>query len=159
MILKVQDKFGVQSLGYPGDFNYREFYRDIGYDADYDYIKPYIAKNGARVNTGIKYHRITGKTEFKDYYNVQWAKDSAEKQAGHFLDSRVNQINELEKFMDTPPIVVCPYDAELYGHWWYEGPYWLYILFKKIYYDDCNFKLITPSEYIDKFPCMQISSP
>ncbi len=47
--------------GYPGDFNYREFYRDIGYDADYDYIKPYIASNGARVYTGIKYHRITGK--------------------------------------------------------------------------------------------------
>ena len=145
--------------GYPGDFNYREFYRDIGYDADYEYIKPYIAKNGVRVNTGIKYHRITGKTEFKDYYNVQWAMDSAEKQAGHFLDSRVNQINDLSNLMDTPPIVVCPYDAELYGHWWYEGPYWLYILFKKIYYDDCNFKLITPGEYIDKFPCMQISSP
>ncbi len=145
--------------GYPGDFNYREFYRDIGYDADYEYIKPYIAKNGVRVNTGIKYHRITGKTEFKDYYNVQWAKDSAEKQAGHFLDSRVIQINELSNIMDTPPIVVCPYDAELYGHWWYEGPYWLYILFKKIYYDDCNFELITPGEYIDKFPFMQQSSP
>ena len=145
--------------GYPGDFNYREFYRDIGYDADYEYIKPYIAKNGVRVNTGIKYHRITGKTDFKDYYNVQWAMDSAEKQAGHFLDSRTNQINDLSSFMDTPPIVVCPYDAELYGHWWYEGPYWLYILFKKIYYDDCNFKLITPGEYIDKFPRIQISSP
>ena len=70
--------------GYPGDFNYREWYRDIGYEADYDYIKPYIAHNGVRVPTGIKYYRITGKTEFKDYYNVQWAKDSAEKQAGHF---------------------------------------------------------------------------
>ncbi len=146
--------------GYPGDFNYREFYRDIGYDADYEYIKPYIAKNGARVNTGIKYHRITSKDgDFKDYYNVQWAKDSAERQAGHFLDSRVNQINDLANIMDTAPIVVCPYDAELYGHWWYEGPYWLYILFKKIYYDKCNFKLITPGEYIDKYPCMQISSP
>ena len=145
--------------GYPGDFNYREFYRDIGYDADYEYIKPYIAKNGARVNTGIKYHRITGKTELKDYYNVQWAMDSAEMQAGHFLDSRVEQINDLTKYMDVPPFILCPYDAELYGHWWYEGPYWLYILFKKIYYDDCNFKLITPSEYIDKYPVMQISSP
>ena len=40
--------------GYPGDYNYREFYRDIGYDADYEYIKPYIASNGARVHTGIK---------------------------------------------------------------------------------------------------------
>jgi len=145
--------------GYPGDFNYREFYRDIGYDADYEYIKPYIAKNGARVNTGIKYYRITSKGEYKDYYNLQWAEDSAEKQSGHFFDSRVSQIKELSKMMDTPPIVVCPYDAELYGHWWYEGPYWLYILFKKIYYDKCNFKLITPSEYIDKYPNMQVSSP
>ena len=146
--------------GYPGDFNYREFYRDIGYDADYDYIKPYIAKNGVRVNTGIKYHRITSKGDFKDYYNLQWAKDSAEKQAGHFFDSRVNQINHLSNIMyPNPPIVVCPYDAELYGHWWYEGPYWLYILFKKIYYDDGNFKLITPGEYIDRYPEIQVCSP
>ena len=58
--------------------------------------------------------------------------DAAEKQAGHFLDSRTAQIDMLSKFMDVPPVVVCPYDAELYGHWWYEGPYWLYILFKKI---------------------------
>jgi len=146
--------------GYPGDFNYREFYRDIGYDADYDYIKPYIAHNGVRVNTGIKYHRITSKGEFKDYYNLQWAKDSAEKQAGHFFDSRVKQIDHLASIMNPkPPIIVCPYDAELYGHWWYEGPYWLYILFKKIYYDNGNFKLITPGEYIDKFPEIQVCSP
>lgn len=145
--------------GYPGDYNYREFYRDIGYDADYEYIKPYIASNGARVHTGIKYYRITGKTESKEYYNLQWAKDSAEKQAGHFLDSRTSQINHLSSLMEKPPIILCPYDAELYGHWWYEGPYWLYILFKKIYFDQDNFKLITPGEYIDKFPLMQEATP
>jgi len=145
--------------GYPGDFNYREFYRDIGYDADYEYIKPYIAHNGVRVNTGIKYYRITGKDCEKDYYDVRWAMDSAEKQAGHFMDCRKAQIENLAGYMDVPPIITCPYDAELYGHWWYEGPYWLYILFKKIYYDDCNFKLITPSEYIDNFPNIQVSSP
>ena len=146
-------------IGYPGDFNYREYYRDIGYEADYDYIKPYIAKNGDRVHTGIKYYRITSKSDFKDYYNIRWAKDTAEKQAGHFLDSRVSQINYLSEHMHIPPIVVCPYDAELYGHWWYEGPYWLYILFKKIYYDECNFKLITPGEYIDNYPEIQVASP
>ena len=146
-------------IGYPGDFNYREYYRDIGYETDYDYIKPYIAKNGVRVHTGIKYYRITSKGDFKDYYNLQWAKDTAERQAGHFFDSRVNQINYLSEQMHIPPIVVCPYDAELYGHWWYEGPYWLYTLFKKIYYDDCNFKLITPGEYIDQYPEIQVASP
>ena len=145
--------------GYPGDFNYREFYRDIGYEADYDYIKPYIAKNGVRVNTGIKYHRITGKTEHKDYYVEEWAHHSAEKQSGHFLDCRISQINYLSSFMHVPPLVVCPYDAELYGHWWYEGPYWIYVLFKKIHFDQDTFKLITPGEYIDKFPEIQMSKP
>ena len=145
--------------GYPGDFNYRDFYRDIGYEADYDYIKPYIAHNGVRVHTGIKYHRITGKTDNKDIYDIQWAKDSAELQAGDFLNSRTAQIENAAKYMNKPPIVVCPYDAELYGHWWYEGPYWLYILFKKIYYDECNFELITPSEYIDKYPEIQQCTP
>ncbi len=145
--------------GYPGDVNYREFYRDIGYDADYDYIKPYIAHNGVRVHTGIKYHRITGKNCEKDYYDVQWAKDSVERQAGHFMDSRNEQIENVSKYMENPPIILCPYDAELYGHWWYEGPYWLYILFKKVHYDDCNFEFITPSEYIDKYPNIQVSSP
>ena len=146
--------------GYPGDFNYREFYRDIGYDVeDYEYIKPYIASNGVRVSTGIKYHRITGKTGEKDYYNLQWAKDSAEMQAGHFMNSRIQQIHDVAPYMNKPPIILCPYDAELYGHWWYEGPYWLYILFKKIYYDQDEFALITPGEYIDKYPSIQVSTP
>ena len=145
--------------GYPGDYNYRDFYRDIGYEADYDYIKPYIAHNGVRVHTGIKYHRITGDTDNKDIYDIQWAKDSAERQAGHFLNSRTEQIENASHYMNKPPIVLCPYDAELYGHWWYEGPYWLYILFKKIYYDECNFELITPSEYMDKYPEIQQCQP
>ena len=145
--------------GYPGDYNYREFYRDIGYDVDYDYIKPYLTFDGVRVPTGIKYYRITGNTGEKDYYNPRWAMDSVEKQAGHFFDCRQAQITNLASHMDTPPIILCPYDAELYGHWWYEGPDWLYLLFKKIYYDKCDFKLITPSEYIDRYPNIQVSTP
>ncbi len=54
---------------------------------------------------------------------------------------------------------MCPYDAELFGHWWYEGPYWLYVLFKKIYYNNTNFKLITPSEYVKKYPVIQECTP
>ena len=34
--------------GYPGDYNYREFYRDVGYDLDYNYIKPYLHEDGVR---------------------------------------------------------------------------------------------------------------
>ena len=29
------------SVGYPADYNYREYYRDIGFDLDADYLEPY----------------------------------------------------------------------------------------------------------------------
>ncbi|MBZ4666022.1 MAG: (1-_4)-alpha-D-glucan branching enzyme, partial [Mahella sp.] len=54
--------------GYPGDYDYREFYRDIGHELDYNYIKPYIMSDGQRVQTGLKYYRITGKTDDKMPY-------------------------------------------------------------------------------------------
>src|SRR3954447_2126401 len=46
--------------GYPGDQWYREFYRDIGFDLDYDYLKPHLHQMGIRSNLGVKYYRITG---------------------------------------------------------------------------------------------------
>jgi len=72
--------------------------------------------------------------------------------------NREVQINYLSERMDKPPIVVCPYDAELFGHWWYEGPQWINFLFRKIAYDQDDFKLITPSEYLDLYPFMQVCS-
>ncbi len=47
--------------GYPGDYLYREFYRDIGFDLDYEYLKPHLHQTGIRSNTGIKYYKITGR--------------------------------------------------------------------------------------------------
>jgi 1,4-alpha-glucan branching enzyme len=32
--------------------------------------------------------------------------------------NREKQIEHLRGIMGTEPIVLCPYDAELYGHWW-----------------------------------------
>ena len=145
--------------GYPGDPNYREFYKDIGYELDWDYIKPFVSKSGHRVDTGIKYHKITGKTNYKEYYNPDKAFEVAEMQADHFINCRIEQINTAAKDMIIPPIVTCPYDAELYGHWWFEGPYWLYVLFKKIHYNQDTFELITPSEYLNKYPNIQQCAP
>lgn len=145
--------------GYPGDFDYREFYRDIGFDLDYDYIKDYISLDGQRIHTGIKYYRITGKTEHKQPYNPEWAKNKAELHAGNFMFNREKQIGFLNEKMDRPPIVVCPYDAELFGHWWYEGPDWVYFLLKKFYTEQDNVKLVTLSEYMSENPVMQVCAP
>lgn len=147
--------------GYPGDYNYREFYRDIGFDLDYDYIRPYIHVDGTRINTGIKYFRITGQIDlaFKQPYNRQWALDQAAAHAGNFLFNREKQVEHLNGYLGKKPLIVSPYDAELFGHWWYEGPDWLNFLFRKAHYDQQTVKLATPSEYLDWYPRHQVVTP
>src|SRR5262245_17622650 len=108
--------------GYPGDGRYRDFYRDIGYDLDYDYVKPYLPSENLRGFTGIKYHCILGDAAGKQIYDRAAALGAAVNHAGHFLKARVDQIAQLARLMGRPALLVCPYDAELFGHWWYEGP-------------------------------------
>ena len=145
--------------GYPGDHNYREFYRDVGYDLEFDYIKPYILPDGTRINTGIKYYRITGDTDHKEPYVRERALERAASHAGNFMFNREKQFEHLAGFMERRPIIISPYDAELYGHWWFEGPDWLNFLIRKVYHDQDTFKLITPSDYLKIYPKNQVLTP
>ncbi|MBN2482845.1 MAG: DUF1957 domain-containing protein [Candidatus Omnitrophica bacterium] len=145
--------------GYPGDPDYREYYRDIGHELEYNYIKPYIHPEGFRVNTGMKYWRITGNTDYKEAYRPDWAKEKAANHAGNFMYNREKQIEHLSYHMDRKPIILAPYDAELFGHWWFEGPLWIDFLIRKIAYDQQTVTLITPSEYLSEYPTNQMSLP
>jgi len=145
--------------GYPGDPDYRDFYRDIGYDLDHDYIRPYIAATGERKMTGFKYHRITGETDQKEPYHPQHARSRAAAHATNFLFTRQRQINLLTEEMDRPPLIVSPYDAELFGHWWYEGPDWLNFVIRKIALDQEVLTLITPAEYLKLHPRNPCATP
>jgi 1,4-alpha-glucan branching enzyme len=145
--------------GYPGDFDYREFYRDIGYDLEYDYVRPYLNGDGSRLNTGIKYYRISGKTNDKQPYDPDRALEKAAQHAGNFLFNREKQIEYLRSAMDRDPIVVSPYDAELFGHWWFEGPDWLEFLIRKIHFDQRTFSLVAPSDYLARYTVNQILEP
>ncbi len=146
--------------GYPGDYDYRDFYRDVGYDLDFEYIKDYIQPNGLRKMVGMKYHRITGKSDNKELYNQHNAMEKAASHAGNFMFNREKQVEHLSGLMEgKPPIIVAPYDAELFGHWWYEGPDWINFLMRKIHHDQDLVKTITPSEYLEKFPRNQVCLP
>jgi 1,4-alpha-glucan branching enzyme len=145
--------------GYPGAFEYRDFYRDIGFDLDFEYIKPYIHNDGIRIMTGIKYHKITGKTENKAPYNPHAAWEKAAEHAGNFTFNRQKQVEYLFGVMKKPPIIVAPYDAELFGHWWYEGIDWLNLVVRKIACDQKAVKLTTPWEYLMTFQKNQVAYP
>jgi len=148
-------------IGYPGDYRYREFYRDIGFDRDYGYIKPHLHSDGIRRYTGLKYHRITGNVPLheKAPYNPQQALEASAEHAGNFMFNREKQIEFLSTIIDRKPIVVAPYDAELFGHWWYEGPEFLNYLFRKIYYDQKTISTVTPTEYLNEYPRNQVLKP
>ena len=145
--------------GYPGDPRYRDFYRDIGFDLDLDYVKPYLPALNERGFTGLKYHRITGKGPDKQVYDRQTALRAADEHAGHFLEARLAQFRRLSEILDRPPLVVAPYDAELFGHWWYEGPEFLDYFVRKAVCDQRLFELITPAEYLRRQPTNQVSVP
>jgi 1,4-alpha-glucan branching enzyme len=151
--------------GYPGDPWYREFYRDLGYDADYDYIRPYIHESGIRLMTGIKYYRITGHDvplDRKEPYNPQKAMERVWEHAGNFIFNRQKQIEWLSGMMDREPLIVSMYDAELFGHWWFEGPQFLYAVIKKCWESrnwETQVETISPMEYLQRYPKNQVATP
>jgi 1,4-alpha-glucan branching enzyme len=145
--------------GYPGDPAYRDFYRDIGFDLSREYLGEALPADGTRKFTGIKYHRITGRTPDKELYNRGWAMGAADHHAGHFMGARAAQIQHLRGNMNIPPIVVSPFDAELFGHWWFEGPEFLNLFIRKAAYDQDAFKLTTPSRYLVENDTQQILVP
>jgi len=140
-------------IGYPGDPDYREFYRDLGYDGDYNYIRPYLHEDGVRRNIGIKYFSVTGKVGLgeKRPYVPSWATNKAAIHAGNFMFNRQGQVRHLNSTLGRKPIIVSPYDAELFGHWWFEGPQFLNFLIRKIHFDQDEITLATPSDYLGRY--------
>ncbi|QDU63660.1 1,4-alpha-glucan branching enzyme [Planctomycetes bacterium Pan216] len=146
--------------GYPGDPAYRDFYRDVGYDLEYGYLRPHLHRPGLRSQTGVKYHRITGRTDDKDLYDPELAMAKAREHAADFVRHRRQQVQWLEEQLAGQlPIIVAPYDAELFGHWWYEGPEWLNSVLRDIAEDRDSLETITIPEYLERSRELQISEP
>ena len=117
--------------GYPGDPEYREYYSDIGFDLPLEDIGAWLPGGDIRVSTGFKYHRITGGDAPKVLYDPVAATERAQNHASDFLQRRQRQLAVLKTQTESRPIIVAPYDAELFGHWWFEGPLWLESLIRQ----------------------------
>ncbi|TEB13117.1 1,4-alpha-glucan branching protein domain-containing protein [Pelotomaculum propionicicum] len=137
--------------GYPGNPFYREFYRDIGYDLDLDYLAPYLPGGNIRCDTGLKYFRITGRGDYKEPYQPDIAGLKAVEDAVDFAGKRGQQVRQLAEWMDRKPIIVAPYDAELFGHWWYEGPIWLENLCRAVDSGRDGIRMSTPAGYLGEY--------
>lgn len=101
--------------GYPGHANYREFHHDGIHQVDDETCGAFALPDGGRLPFGLKYWRVTGSPE-KDWYAPETARGQAESDAKDF-------VAHLEASEEG--LVFLPFDAELFGHWWREGPHWL----------------------------------
>jgi 1,4-alpha-glucan branching enzyme len=136
--------------GYPGDPAYRDFYRDIGFDLSADEIRP-LPKDAF---TGIKYYRVTGGDAVKQLYDPAAAEETAHRHAHHFVERCIAELQSLPAD-DWNPVMTVPFDAELFGHWWFEGPMFLeQVILAAV---ENNLPLTTPSEFLDHNCIQQVT--
>ena len=102
--------------GYPGDSNYLDFHKK-------------------RFPGGHRYWRVTSsKADLADklIYNPDPISDRLEENSSHFANLVKEQLlNHNEKTAETG-IIVAPFDSELFGHWWFEGPIFIQKALEKI---------------------------
>ena len=112
--------------GYPGHPDYREYHSDLGLALERGLLDDFLPPGVAAAPTGVKYHRVTGGLGPKDLYDPAAGARRARRDAARFIARRrAAHARPGPCPPSTPPILVCPYDAELFGHWWHEGPLFL----------------------------------
>ncbi len=122
-------------MGYPGDGGYLEFHKK-------------------HFPGGMRYWRITSSDAdlgLKEPYEPAVIQERLEQHAAHF-------VSVIEATLEGRPagVVVALYDTELFGHWWFEGPEWLYHVIKKL--SASPVQPMTASGALERLPPREIIS-
>jgi 1,4-alpha-glucan branching enzyme len=143
--------------GYPSDPAYLDFHRDAGWELSEEALAPVLRPGEPPRGVGLRYHRVTGRTEEKAPYQPETARLRALEHARHFVDRRRARLAGLAPRLSRPPVLVAPYDAELFGHWWHEGPLFLEAVFRESARQGLTTS--TPAEDLAGFPVAQAGAP
>jgi len=128
---RVSRRVWSRDEGYPGDGAYREFH-----------------KRDER--SGNAYWRVTGpgvRLAEKQWYDPAAARERVHAHAAHFASLVIEVLTDFARGGGPPGIVAAPFDAELFGHWWFEGPRWLVEVLRNVHASGV-IALTTPSAYL-----------
>lgn len=95
--------------GYPGDPDYLDFHKKYHKSA-------------------LRYWRVTDNNadmEHKAHYNPEWAEDRARAHAAHYVSVLETTYRHHSSLTERQRVICLPFDTELFGHWWFEGPQFL----------------------------------
>ncbi len=118
--------------GYPGEPQYLEFHKK-------------------HFPGGFRYWRVTGAgvdLGDKALYDPAAAAERVQSHADHFVHLiQATLADAAQETGGAPPVVVSPYDAELFGHWWFEGPAWLEAVARRLH--DNGVRPVTLANLLD----------
>ena len=121
-------------LGYPGDPLYLEFHKKSP-------------------QTGLRYWRVTDRTlglDAKKLYNPELAQQRAQLHAFHFAQHCTQTLHRYAQ-SGRSGVLTCCFDAELFGHWWHEGVYFLEAVHKEFAKRE-GLQMQTGSQILEKTP-------
>ncbi len=127
------------TVGYPGDFDYREFHR----------------KDSV---SGLQYWRVTGHTVDlgeKDFYHPDWADGKVKSHAADFVALVERILTAWRENDHEYGLIASNYDTELFGHWWFEGVEWIKEVLRGLA-KSAVVDLVTAPQYVADYPPKQI---
>jgi 1,4-alpha-glucan branching enzyme len=122
-------------VGYPGDPAYLEFHKQL-YPGRHKYWR--ISENKADLGQKQPYD------PFKAYEQI-------ENHARDMVDVLKGTLAHYKGLADRTGCIVAMYDTELFGHWWWEGPEFLYQLGKQLHADG-EVQMVSGSDVLDIDP-------
>ncbi|HEX8522709.1 MAG TPA: 1,4-alpha-glucan branching protein domain-containing protein [Tepidisphaeraceae bacterium] len=132
---RVSEQVWSGSIGYPGAGQYLEFHR----------------KHGDR---GLRYHKVThnkAPLSNKDLYYPDDISAKVYEHSQHFCNVVRDVLREFKFRTGRQGVCIAPFDAELFGHWWFEGPQFLRDVMLTLN-SDPEIKLLTTEEALYHFP-------
>jgi 1,4-alpha-glucan branching enzyme len=122
-------------VGYPGDGNYLDFHKK-------------------HFPGGLRYWRVTGAKldlGLKEEYVMENTPPRLDENASHYVSTVRKLLLDNYAATGQPGLVCSMYDAELFGHWWFEGTQWMGRVLRMIQ-DDPEMQLTTAGKYLDMVP-------
>lgn len=121
--------------GYPGCAEYLDFHKKH-YPGGLRYWKV----TDARIDLGNKW--------------LYWQDDVSRKldeNASHYVNLVKNLLREHRSKFKNNGIIIAPYDCELFGHWWFEGNWWIARILRWME-DDPEIKLTNTRIFLEENP-------
>lgn len=120
--------------GYPGDRDYLDFHKK-------------------HLPSELRYWRVTGPRVplgGKEVYHPEWADGRVREHAGNFLWTVKETLRPRPHPGGRLPVLCAPFDAELFGHWWHEGPRFLTHVLRWMHQDP-EIEVLSGTEYLARY--------